>query len=120
MAEVTQMSVQSLPAATLSETQIRVINSWSWGAASFSWIYLLSMKSGKDALIAFLLQWIPLINLAVFVYYGINGKKAAWATRNWRDFDDFLACQRLWDSWAKWVLGIVIVLSVLGAIFGHS
>ncbi len=112
------MSVLQSSSASLAETQVRVINSWSWGAAVFTSIYLLAMKSNKDALIALLLQFIPLVNLGVWIYYGVNAKKAAWTNRSWKGFEDFLACQRIWDAWAKWLLGIGIALFVLAYFLG--
>ena len=107
------METQSAPSA-LTPAQLNVVQSGSWGAACFQWIYLLVMKSPKDALISFLVGFIPVANLVVWIYYITNGKKLAWANRTWLGFDDFLACQRIWDRWAKWLLAISLVFALLG------
>lgn len=105
----------TLPTAlALTPEQTKVIESGSWGAAAFTWIYLLAMQAQRDMVIALLGGFVPIINIVVWIYYMINGKKLAWANRTWQGFDDFLACQRIWDRWAKWFLGVVVVLVVLG------
>lgn len=99
----------------LDQFQTRVISSPSWGA-TFGFIYLLAMRSWKDAILALILGFIPLINIAVFIYYVAQGKRIAWRTRPWQDFQDFLNCQRIWDKWAKWILAIAAVIGILAAI----
>ncbi len=107
------MDIQpAAPSLTLAQKQ--VVESGSWGAAIFTWVYLLAMRSPKDALILFLLQVIPIVNLVSWVYYILNGKKLAWANRTWQGFDDFLACQRIWDRWGKVCFAIIAGLTVLG------
>lgn len=100
---------------SLDEFQTRVIYSPSWGA-TFGFIYLLAMRAWKDAILSFILGLIPLINIGVFIYYVVQGKRIAWRTRQWQGFQDFLNCQRIWDKWAKWILAIVAVIGILAAI----
>ncbi len=107
------MNIQP-PASSLTPDQMHVIHSGSWSVAGFSWIYLLAMKLYKDALILFLLGFLPVVNLVASIYYIINGKKLAWASRTWQGFDDFLACQRIWDRWSKILIGILVGFAVLG------
>ncbi|MGQ0548575.1 MAG: hypothetical protein ACT4PY_02770 [Armatimonadota bacterium] len=99
---------------SLTSDQTKIVQSGSWGAAGFSWIYLLAMQAHRDMVISLLGGIVPIVNIAVWVYYIINGKKLAWANRTWQGFDDFLACQRIWDRWAKWLVGIVVGFAVLG------
>ncbi len=99
----------------LDQFQTRVIYSPSWGA-TFGFAYLLAMRSTKDAILSLILGFIPLINIAVFIYYVAQGKRIAWRTRQWQDFQDFLNCQRIWDKWAKWVLAIAAVIGILAVI----
>ena len=111
-------------AAGLNPAQMSVINSGSWAAAIFTWIYLIAMRAYTHALIAFLLSLILLVNLAVWIYYILHGKRLAWANRTWQGFDNFLACQRIWDKWAKWFfflgLPLLFVVSlVVGFLWGE-
>ncbi len=99
---------------SLAPDQVQIVQSGSWGAAGFSWIYLLAMQAHRDMVISLLGGFIPIVNIVVWVYYIINGKKLAWANRTWQGFDDFLACQRIWDRWAKLLLVVVGGLAVLG------
>lgn len=107
------MENQPVPAASGEEAyRAHVISSGSWGAACFTWIYLLAMRAWGHALLAFvgtLVFW-P----AVTILYGMYGKRIAWQTRQWRDFDDFLACQRKWTTWAVVVSVAAAVVMVLG------
>lgn len=107
------MATLSTPLA-LTPEQTKIVESGSWGAAAFTWIYLLAMQAHKDMVISLVGGFVPVVNIVVWIYYIINGKKLAWAHRPWQGFEDFLACQRIWDRWAKWFLGIVVVLAVLG------
>ena len=111
--------------------QDQVIHSPSWGAAAFGPIYLLAMRAYAHALglivvIALLINaqlyparleslgWLPLAVLAVAWFASaLGGKRVAWRTRRWRDFADFLACQRVWDRWGKGGLTVAAVLIAL-------
>jgi|GEM_PF-3320539 len=95
----------------------QVIDSPSYGAAFFSWIYLLAMRAWGHALLAFVFSVIvsPTIWI-VWIVYGMYGKRIAWQTRRWRDADDFLACQRAWTRAAiAWTV-VVAVIVLLGMI----
>ncbi len=109
-------------AAALTPDQDRVINSGSWGAAIFTWIYLIAMRAYPHAVIVFLLSFIPLVQFVIWIYCMVIGKRLAWTKRTWRGFDDFLACQRIWDKWAKWFFGIGLVMFALAILlfFAHS
>ncbi len=111
--------------------QDQIIHSPSWGAAAFGPIYLLAMRAYAHALgfivvivllvIADLypdhlesLEWLPLAVLAVAWFASaLGGKRVAWRMRRWRDFGDFLACQRVWDRWGKGGLAVAAVLIAL-------
>jgi len=105
-------------AAPPTETdQRQVINSGSYGAAFFNWIYLVAMRAWGHAVLAFILD--AVFWPAAWVIYGIYGKRIAWQSRRWRDFNDFVACQRVWTQWAVWItviLAVVMVLGILAAV----
>jgi len=88
-----------------------VIESPSYGAAFFNWIYLLAMRAWGHAALAFVFSIIVSPTFwIVWIVYGMYGKRIAWKTRQWRDFDDFLASQRAWTRAA------VVWTIVIGAI----
>ena len=62
---------------------------------------------------AFSLTVAGVLWLVPWLYYTFVGKSIAWRTRPWRDFEDFLACQRKWDSWAKWIFAVTASVIVL-------
>lgn len=98
-----------------------VIDSGSYGAAFFNWIYLAAMRAWGHMLLALILT--AVFWPAAWIIYGIYGKRIAWQTRRWRDFDDFLACQRAWTRAAiTWtiVIGAIMLLGlVLSMMFPH-
>ena len=108
----------------------KVLNSPSWGAFVFNWLYLAYMRAYRHfavALTASVLSYVlttvsdsafsltlaGVLGLTPWLYYTFVGKSIAWRTRRWDDFEDFLACQRKWDSWAKWIFGITASVIVL-------
>jgi hypothetical protein len=112
----------------------RVIHSPSWGAFAFGPIYLAAMRAWWHALILFLAQFVgrsleqsatdagsvylgAVVQLVPWIIYTWTGKRLAWSHRRWRDFDDYLACQRLWDKWAKGVA--VTMLALLLIVVGY-
>lgn len=100
----------------------RVIESGSYGAAFFNWIYLLAMRAWGHAAIAFVFTMlVPPATWIVWIVYGLYGKRIAWETRRWRDFDDFLACQRVWTRaavvWTVLIGGIMLLGIVLAILF---
>ena len=100
----------------LSPDQAGVVNSGSWGAGIFGVIYLIAMKAYTHALIAFIGSIVPVVNIGVWIYYILKGKQLAWQFRPWKSYDDFLACQRIWDTWAKWIFGISLAFGVLATL----
>jgi len=101
--------------------QRRVIDSPSYGAAFFNWIYLLAMRAWGHALLALVLTGVfwPL----AWIVYGIFGKRIAWHSRRWRDFDDFLACQRAWTRaavvWTVVIAALMAIAMLLGVRLPH-
>ena len=106
------MGVPTQP-VIISPEQQRVIDSASWGAAIFGFIYLIWMNAQTHALIALLGSAVPGVNIVAWMYYVMKGKQLAWQFRKWKGFDDFLSCQRIWDRWAKRVFAIVLAFGVL-------
>lgn len=105
-----------------SSTMETVIDSPSWGAAVTMFVYLIAMrvyksKAGLIWLIALFVAPVLWVVLIIFPwsFFVLKAKHIAWQTREWRDFDDFLACQRIWDRWSKGIVaiaGAAIVVSI--------
>lgn len=112
----------------------RAINTPSWAAFVFNWLYLAYMRAYRHfalALIAWILSaavatasqsdfWQVVVAGIAFLqwlYYGFVGKSIAWRSRTWRDFEDFLSCQRTWDEWAKLVVLVITTLTALNWCF---
>jgi len=105
----------------------RVIYSPSWAAFVFGPIYLASMRAWWHALIWSLVLlggdyfsddppsqlFVWTIRIASWIAYTWIGKRLAWSRRRWRTFDEFLACQRLWDKWAKGFFLAQLLLAIL-------
>ncbi|HEY6071835.1 MAG TPA: hypothetical protein VIV15_00215, partial [Anaerolineales bacterium] len=110
-----------LSTLTLTPEREAFINRWSWGGAVGEWIYLFSMQAPKQAVIVLLISLIPYLGgLAMFVYVGLKGRSIAWQSRKWKDYEDFVACQRIWDKWGVWIFGVIVVLLVLLALADPS
>jgi hypothetical protein len=95
----------------------RVIESASYGAAFFNWIYLAAMRAWGHMLLALIIT--AVFWPAAWIVYGIYGKRIAWKTRRWRDFDDFLACQRAWTRAAiVWtmIIGAIVLLGLISSL----
>ena len=91
-----------------------VIESPSYGAAFFNIIYLVAMRAWLHVLFALIMT--AVFWPAAWIIYGMYGKRIAWQTRRWRDFDDFLACQRAWTRAAiAWtiVIGAIMLAGLL-------
>lgn len=103
--------------AASEEYRRRVVESGSYGAAFFNWIYLLAMRAWGHALLAFVfgMIFLPMVWI-VWIAYGLFGKRIAWQTRRWRDFDDFLACQRAWTRAAVVCTILIAVIILAGMI----
>lgn len=109
-------------AGTLDEAYRRqIIESASYGAAFFNWIYLLAMRAWGHALLALIIT--AVFWPAAWIIYGVYGKRIAWQTRRWRDFDDFLACQRAWTRaaivWTMVFAALILVGMILSLLVPH-
>jgi hypothetical protein len=58
------------------------------------------------------------INLGVVLLCAVTGKRVAIKHRRWNNFDDFLACQRTWDNWTKWLMLLIGTAAVLIGLAG--
>jgi hypothetical protein len=99
----------------------QVVESPSYGAAFFNWIYLLAMRAWGHALLALIL--IAVFWPAAWIVYGMYGKRIAWQSRRWRDFDDFLACQRAWTHaaivWTMVIVALILAGMILSLLVPH-
>lgn len=59
---------------------------------------------------------------AIGAYLGANGSRLAWQHRQFRDIEDFKACQRVWGWWATGLLigGTFTATVGMAAIAGYS
>lgn len=112
------------------EHQSDKIGRWSWGAFGLSWIYLSSMKykwwwaflilmgitNGLSKSSDIALSWIGIIiQLAIMIVLGIEGRKIAYENRKWESREHFLKVQRIWDIWGVvFTVLIFIVYFIIG------
>jgi|GEM_PF-7091766 len=115
----------------IDDFQNHVINTCSWAAAvfpgwyfifmgdwGFFWLFLFagalsSVAKNSSNLYALFLV---LPALLLWIWGVCFGKRVAWNTRKWKDFDQFLAVQRKWDLAAKvWLVisSLLLILLVL-------
>lgn len=87
------------------------INHWNWGAAGLTWIWGASHR----VWISFL-AFIPLVNIFMIIYLGLNGNKLAWRADKWENVETFLAAERKWKPWGIFfiILNILAILSQFG------
>ena len=99
------------------ETVPEGVRGWSWGAFLLNWIWAV----GNNTWIG-LLALIPIVNIPVSFWLGMNGREQAWRNRHWDSIDHFNRVQRLWSQWAVGIIlgyvGIVALIMLLGSAGG--
>ena len=99
------------------ETVPEGVRGWSWGAFLLNWIWAV----GNNTWIV-LLALIPIVNIPVSFWLGMNGREQAWRNRHWDSIDHFNRVQRLWSQWAVGIIlgyvGIVALIMLLGSAGG--
>ena len=82
------------------------VKGWNWGAFLLSWIWGI----GNHVWLA-LLALIPYAGVIMNFVLGVKGSEWAWQNRRWDSIEHFKRTQR---TWAKWGIGIVIAIIILG------
>jgi len=108
----------------LSDQEKQIIESPSWGA-TLGFFYLIGMEAWSwfaifiaASVVSSFLLGLPLIVLAIYLVY--KGKSIAWKSRTWKDFNQFLTVQRMWDRWGKVLLVVqLIILAIAGVIMAN-
>ena len=118
---------------TMSPDQVHVINSGSWGAAMLNFVYLFFMRLYAPAVLLAALQvagyvvsgpralsiLIKAATSVLSILFIFIAKRLAWTSRPWRNYEDFLACQRVWDRWGKGLfLGALIAVGLFYVALG--
>lgn len=103
----------------LTDNEKRAVFSGSWGAFVFGPFYFLAQKAYVTALIVLLFLFIPIFGWAGWVYYAFSAKQVAFKKRKWKNYEDFLRCQRNWDMAAKICL-IVIPIAFIFTVYNES
>jgi hypothetical protein len=123
-AQRTASSIETRPAApatvfhvgqeVLPDALPEGVRGWSWGAFLLNWIWAV----GNNTWIG-LLALIPLVNIPVIIWLGMNGREQAWRNRHWHSIDHFNRVQRQWSQWAVCIaaayLGFVIMMMIVGS-----
>lgn len=81
------------------------IRGWNWGAFFLNWIWGI----GNSVWIA-LLALIPYAGFIMAIVLGIKGSEWAWQKKKWDSVEHF---KRTQSTWAKWGIGLVVVLGGL-------
>jgi len=110
------------PTTELPAEQEKFIDSAAWGpslgiyfAAMDAWLlFLLGIIAGAAASFTVLLSSIGFTLYAIY-----KGRRIAWDKRKWKNFEQYKEVQEKWDTWAKWIWGIFIVLTLAGIAFSE-
>lgn len=93
------------------------VRGWSWGAFLLNWIWAV----GNSTWIG-LLALVPVVNIPVVFWLGMNGREMAWRNRHWDSLEHFNRVQRQWSQWAACIvlsyLAVVIMIMLLGSADG--
>jgi len=100
---------------------------WSWGAFGLGWIYFCGMKYkfwGWLLILGFIVNGSLksddlavgsigfIVCLIMIIIFGIKGRSIAWESREWKSEKEFIATQRMWDTW-----GIIFFVIINGIWF---
>lgn len=97
----------------LNEKEKKVVFSGSWGAFVFGPIYFISQKSYGHAILILVMSFIPIVGLVLWIYFTFNAKQISFKNRSWKSYEDFLICQRTWDTVAKVILLIGVSMGLM-------
>ena len=76
-----------------------------------------SAVSYTHLILIFLALFIPVVNLAVIVYFGVKGRQIAWNSGKWESIEIFEKRQKLLDALGIilfFVAGILQVIKIMG------
>ncbi|HTY39869.1 MAG TPA: hypothetical protein VMC43_02160 [Candidatus Paceibacterota bacterium] len=107
---------QAAPAGTangLTSEQSAFITRWSWGGFLLYCFYFLGNGLYGAALLYFLGQAVPLLDLYLWFRAGSRGRKIAWEKKIWKDFASYERRQRLLDK-IGFVFATLVLILVIG------
>jgi hypothetical protein len=70
------------------------IKGWNWGAAGLSWIWGI-----YHGVWISLLMFVPIVNIIMVFFLGLNGNEWAWKAKKWTSVEQFVASQKKWKPW---------------------
>ncbi len=89
---------------------------WNWGAFGLNWLWAMSMKNWKLAILCFL----PFFSIGMPFYLGFNGHKIAWQSRRFDSIDHFFTVQRVWTKWGLCYVITITMLAIADVILSPS
>ncbi len=98
-------------------SQDKFINGWSWGAFFLGFIWALASRLYLYGVLMFVASFIPLVNLVVWIYFAIAGKKLSWEKGHWESFELFEKRQRLLSKIGAIVFVVAVMLAVLLSVY---
>ncbi len=109
----------------MEETKKEIVAApgWSWGAFLFGAAFLVAIKKYK-MLLWYLLYLVPVVNfffwIVFMIYLGVNGHKLAARSHHFENQHEYHGFMKALDHSGKIMFFAVIVLLVLGTIFGFT
>jgi hypothetical protein len=90
---------------------------WNWGAACFSYIWATSYGAWST-LWTLLLLPIPVINIFVFILFGLKGNQWAWRSQKWESVEKFIEAQNKWATnlTGLFFFTLLIILLILSTV----
>jgi hypothetical protein len=73
------------------------LQKWNSGAACFSYVWATSYGAWS-ILWTLLLLPIPVINIFVFILFGLKGNQWAWRSQKWESVEKFIEAQNKWAT----------------------
>jgi len=96
--------------------QEKFIGGWSWGAFFLGFIWALASRLYLYGVLMLVASFIPVVNLAVWIYFAIAGKKVSWAKGQWESFEVFEKRQRLLNKIGLVVFLVMILLAAFAIV----
>ena len=96
----------------LNPEQVKFTQKWSWGAFFIAFIWAFASKLYLYGILLFITSFIPIVNLIVFIVFGVKGRSIVWNNTEWNNFEDYKKRQKLLDTigYSLFLLGILIMV----------
>lgn len=95
------------------------INKWSWGGFLLYFVYFLGSRNYKRAFLYFFGNFVPILNIYLWIKSGHRGRKMVWESGKWLDFESYKKRQKLLDEIGFVIAGIVALILIATSVFGY-